>query len=113
MIFSRRSFLVGAGGLVTAGLVRTVYGCGGAADLPLEVIAAGPHRAHGLVVVDGRDQPRWSSLSLPSQRTPAPVHATLQREGDAYRAELRMLTFEKWKTLASIRERIECGWTSE
>ncbi len=40
---------------VTAGLPRTLYGCGAAADLPLEVIAAGPHRAHGVVVIAGRE----------------------------------------------------------
>jgi hypothetical protein len=41
------------------------------------------------VVVDGRDQPRWPGLSLASPRAPAVVQATLQRDGEAYRAELR------------------------
>jgi hypothetical protein len=45
------------------------------------------------VLVDGRDQPRWPRLSLPSpaQQPPASVQATLVREGNGYRAELRPL----------------------
>jgi UDP-N-acetylmuramate--alanine ligase len=39
----------------TAGVARTLYGSGGSADLPLEVIAAGPHRARGILVADGRE----------------------------------------------------------
>ena len=40
---------------LTAGLARTVYGSGGPADLPLEVITTGPHGARALVVVAGRE----------------------------------------------------------
>lgn len=54
-----RTLLVNAGCAealaATAGVARTLYGCGGAADLPLEVIAAGPHRARGILVADGRE----------------------------------------------------------
>ncbi len=52
-----RTLLVNAGCAeslaATAGLTRTLYGTGGHADLPLEVVAAGPHRARGIVVIDG------------------------------------------------------------
>jgi hypothetical protein len=43
------------------------------------------------VVVDGHDQPRWSGMPLPALRPLASVQATLAREGDNYRAELRLL----------------------
>jgi hypothetical protein len=43
------------------------------------------------VVVDGRDQPRWSTLSLTPARAPATVQATLWRDGAGYRADLRPL----------------------
>jgi hypothetical protein len=43
------------------------------------------------MVIDGRDQPRWSSAPLPMQRPQATVQATLQRHGDAYHAEVRPL----------------------
>jgi len=38
---------------VSAGLARTLYGLGGSADLPLEVLAAGPHVARGLLTSAG------------------------------------------------------------
>ncbi len=44
------------------------------------------------VVVDGRDQPRWSGMAWPALRPAASVQATLQRDGDGYRAELRRLS---------------------
>ncbi len=43
------------------------------------------------VVVDGRDQPRWSNLALTTTRAPATVQASLQRNATGYRAELRPL----------------------
>jgi len=43
------------------------------------------------VVVDGRDQPRWSGLTWTDRQTPPRVQARLQRDGDTYRAELRAL----------------------
>jgi hypothetical protein len=43
------------------------------------------------VVIDGRDQPRWSGLALTASRAPASVQATLQRDGAAYHADLHPL----------------------
>jgi hypothetical protein len=43
------------------------------------------------VVVDGRDQPRWSNLALTNARSPSTVQASLQRNATGYRAELRAL----------------------
>jgi hypothetical protein len=43
------------------------------------------------VIVAGRDQPRWSSLTWTSQPTLARVQVKLQRDGDTYRAELQPL----------------------
>lgn len=37
------------------GLVRVTYGAGGAADLPLEVVSAGPERARGVMLCEGRE----------------------------------------------------------
>lgn len=39
----------------TAGMPRRLYGGGGAADLALEVISAGPRRARGVVAMDGKE----------------------------------------------------------
>jgi hypothetical protein len=43
------------------------------------------------VVVDGRDQPRWSKLPLTTARAPATLQATLRRDGTGYRAYLSPL----------------------
>ena len=44
------------------------------------------------VLIDGRDQPRWSGMAWPAQRPAASVQATLQRDGDGYRAEVQRLS---------------------
>jgi hypothetical protein len=43
------------------------------------------------VVVNGRDQPRWSKLPLTPAPAPATVQAALRRDGAGYRADLRAL----------------------
>jgi hypothetical protein len=43
------------------------------------------------VVVNGRDQPRWSKLPLTPVPASATVQATLRRDGAGYRADLRPL----------------------
>ncbi len=40
---------------VTAGMTRTLYGAGGPADMPLEVLTTGPHSSRAVVLANGRE----------------------------------------------------------
>jgi UDP-N-acetylmuramate--alanine ligase len=40
---------------VTDGIARTLYGMGGSADLPLEVLTTGPHCSRAVLMAEGRD----------------------------------------------------------